>query len=97
MADQMASETYRVSLDDEPQLDSHVHFVEAGRALVDRYPGTLTVHRAVEALTWLAQCGYLVSATEHDRCRGWYAARLAHAEQAADELVRRLDDQASKG
>lgn len=85
-----------VSLDDEPRLDSPEHFHDAGAALADQYPGALSPHQAIKALTWLAQCGYLVSSAEHERAVADLRARLAHAERAADELVAHAEQAANE-
>lgn len=80
------------SLDDVTQLDAPEHFAEAAEAFVGKHIGPVTAHHVAKALSWLARCGYVVSAAEHDRVCADYAARLAHVEQAADELAARIDD-----
>lgn len=78
------------SLDDQLIADSPEHFAEAAEAFVDRYTEPITAHHVANVLSWLARCGYIVSAAEHDRRCAEYAALLSHVDQAADELVRRL-------
>jgi hypothetical protein len=84
--------TPTLSLDDNELSDSPQHFAEAAEAFVDRYIRPLTAHHVANVLSWLARCGYIVSAAEHDRRCAEYAALLSHVEQAADELVRRLHE-----
>jgi hypothetical protein len=78
------------SLDDDRPLDRPEDFTDAAEAFVGRHQGPLTAQHVAQMLSWLARCGYLVSTAEHERACNDYAARLAHAEQAADDLVARL-------
>jgi hypothetical protein len=78
------------SLDDDAPLDGPEQFTDAAQAFVGRHQGPLTAGHVAQVLSWLAQCGYLVSAAEYERASNDYAARLAHVEQAADDLVARL-------
>jgi hypothetical protein len=78
------------SLDDDAPLDGPEQFTDAAQAFVGRHTGPLTADHVAQMLSWLAQCGYLVSTAEYNRACNWYAARLSHVEQAADELVARL-------
>ena len=78
------------SLDDEAPLDGPEQFTDAAQAFVGRHQGPLTAAHVAQVLSWLAGCGYLVSAAEYERACNDYAARLARVEQAADELVARL-------
>jgi hypothetical protein len=78
------------SLDDSLPLDGPEQFTDAAQAFVGRHQGPLTAGHVAQVLSWLAGCGYLVSAAEYERACNDYAVRLAHVEQAADELVARL-------
>jgi hypothetical protein len=78
------------SLDDDLPLDGPEQFTDAAEAFVGRHQGPLTAAHVAQVLSWLARCGHLVSTAEHEHACNWYAARLAHVEQAADELVARL-------
>jgi hypothetical protein len=78
------------SLDDDRPLDGPEDFTDAAQAFVGRHQGPLTAGHVAQVLSWLASCGYLVSAAEYERACNDYAARLAHVERAADELVARL-------
>jgi hypothetical protein len=78
------------SLDDEAPLDGPEQFADAAEAFVGRHQGPLTAGHVAQVLSWLAGCGYLVSTAEYERACNDYTARLAHVEQAADDLVARL-------
>jgi hypothetical protein len=78
------------SLDDDQPLDGPDEFTDAAEAFVGRHQGPLTARHVAQILSWLAQCGYLVSSAEHERACNWYAARLQQAQTAADDPVARL-------
>jgi hypothetical protein len=78
------------TLDDDLPLDGPEQFTDAAEAFVGRHQGPLTAGHVAQVLSWLARGGYLVSVAEHQRACTDYAARLAHVEQAADELVAQL-------
>jgi hypothetical protein len=79
------------SLDDEPLATGADAFNEAAGYFLLWYPTRgLTRSQVADGLSRIADAGYIVHPADHERLCNDYAARLAHCEAAADELVRRV-------
>lgn len=83
-----------MTLDDHDHLDGldgPESFAEAAESFIYWCPTPLTVGAVAETLSRLARAGLIVAVELHEETCDAYARQLAHVEEAANDLVARLE------